>query len=118
MNISCELVQNVYPHKNPINAHLHQADKHSKATEMSWITQSIMDEATYEVLPLHLAGTKQHYSTEKYTGVCLVTAQPLLIQREWFAQYQCNLAAIESRLECTCMKNDDEKNKTMMTSLY
>ena len=46
------------------------------------------------------------YSTLVYK-VCLEKIQSLLIQREWFAQHQCDLAAKESELECTCVNNDD-----------
>ena len=46
------------------------------------------------------------YSTLVYK-VCLEKIQSLLIQREWFAQHRCDLAAKESSLECTCVNNDD-----------
>ena len=38
--------------------------------------------------------------------VCLEKVQPN-IEQECFAPHQCNLAAKESGLECTCVNNDD-----------
>ena len=39
--------------------------------------------------------------------VCPEKVQPLLIQREQFAQHQCNLEAKESGLKYTCVNNDN-----------
>ena len=39
--------------------------------------------------------------------VCPGNIQPLLIEWERFARHPCNLAAKDSRLECTCVNNDD-----------
>ena len=44
---------------------------------------------------------------EAYTEGCPEKIQPLLIYYEWFVQHQCNLAAEESGLECTCVNDDD-----------
>ena len=38
---------------------------------------------------------------------CPEIVQPLLVQQKWFVWHQCNLAAKESGLECSCVNNDD-----------
>ena len=58
-------------------------------------------------LPLELFTLATSLWVKETYQVCPEKVYPLLIEREWFVQYRCNLEAKKSGLECESLDNDD-----------